>query len=222
MDRKSLLGAYVAVAGTALLLASRAHAVQGSVNGLGQGSAQAAIWAYPNQPPATPSFQRSVDEPFLALGPGLSGADPRTGVSFSGLQNWRTHVDIRAAMGDTADWHSMLPHVAPTSTDATGTMDVTTAQPFGPGSMLFIVNWGASDAGVAMHIGWFDGTQELFETPIMIGPFQRTDTYLISVQEGSISRVRMEVSAAATSIIPGPGALAVLSAGGLLVMRRRR
>jgi hypothetical protein len=222
MDRKSLLGAVVIFAGAAVALAPRAQAVQGDVNGLGQGTAQAAIWSFPNQPPGTPNFQQSNGEPELVLGPGLPGADPRTMVAFNGGVNWRTQMNIRAATGDTADWHSMLPHVTPTSTDASGTMDVVASSPFGPGSMLFTVTWSASDPGVAMHIGWFDGQQEIFETPIMIGPFTRTDTYLITVQEGPISRVRMEISAAATSIVPGPGVMGVFAAGGLLALRRRR
>jgi hypothetical protein len=222
MDRACLVGTSLAVAAAAFTFIPNAHGVQGSVNGFGQGSARASIWSFPNQPPATPSFNVSnTQAPFINLGPGLPGADPRTQVHFQAGDNWRTTSQIRAATGDTVDWHSMLPHVTATSTDAQGTLDVIASQPLGGNARLFTVTWSASDPGVAMHIGWFENGSLIFQTPVMIGPFNRVDTFLVTAT-GQINLLEMEVSAAATSLVPAPGVLAVFAAGGLLAGRRRR
>lgn len=202
-------------------LAAQARAVEGWVNGLGDGSARASVWTFPNQPPATPNFNQTQTFPSLTMGPNLPGADPRTAVSFQGEDNWRTVVNLRAAMGDTVDWHSMLPHTTATSTDATGLIDVVASLPLGGEARLFTVTWSASDPGVAMHIGWFENGQQIFQTPIMIGPFQRTDTFLVQ-SEGPVELVRMQITAAARSIVPAPGTLVAAVAGGLLALRRRR
>jgi hypothetical protein len=212
--------ASVAVVGVAAVTGS-AFAVEGWVNGLGQGAVQGAVWTYPNQPPGTPNFLVENTVPQLTMGPNLPGANPLTRINFQTSTNWATQVDIRAAMGDTADWHSMLPHTTPTSIDATGSIDVITSEPFGGNARLFTVTWSASDPGVAMHIGWFENGNEIFETPVMIGPFQRVDTFLIE-GNGPISLVQMHISAAARSIVPSPGTLLVVAAGGLLAARRRR
>jgi hypothetical protein len=222
MDRACLVGAGLAVVAAAFTFIPAAQGAQGQVNGFGQGSARASIWSFPNLPPATPNFNVSnTQAPVINLGPGLPGADPRTQVHFQAGDNWRTTSQIRAASGDTVDWHSMLPHVTATTSDATGTLDVIASEPLGGNSRLFTVTWSASDPGVAMHIGWFENGSLLFQTPIMIGPFNRVDTYLVTAT-GQINLLEMEVSAAATSLVPGPGAFAVFAAGGLLTVRRRR
>jgi|GEM_PF-4786333 len=222
MVRSCLMGAAAAIAATTFIATPTAHAVQGSVNGFGEGSARALIWSFPNQPPATPSFtQTNTQSPFLNLGPGLPGADPRTQVQFQAGPNWRTQGVIQAATGDTVDWHSMLPHVTPTTTDAKGTVDIIAAAPLGGNTRIFTVHWTATDPGVAFHIGWFQNGQQIFETPIMIGPFDRIDTYTVTTT-GNIDLLEMEVSGAAVSIVPAPGALGLLAAAGLLTTRRRR
>jgi hypothetical protein len=204
--------------------AGSANAIQGQVDALGQGSARASIWAFPNQPPATANF--SIDNPnspFVALGPGLPGASPLTHATFDGrsgsLGNWGATCDIEAAQGDTVDWHSLLQSVTAAAPVATGTMTMF-GTITGPNSATFTVTWSASDPGVAFHIGWFEGATELFETPVMIGPFSRTDTYTIT-SNGPIQEVMMESSGAAKSI-PAPGGLLTLGAAGLLCVRRRR
>ncbi|HYE62650.1 MAG TPA: hypothetical protein VD997_11700 [Phycisphaerales bacterium] len=220
MGCRSVVGLSCAIAGAALCGESRAF--EGSVNGLGQGSVHASIWAYPNQPPATPTFHEHTEVPNLVMGPNLPGADPRTGFRFITGQAWRTTVNIRAAQGDTVDWHSMLPHVTASSADAAGFVEVLSAEPFGGGARLFTVQWGASDPGVAFHIGWFMGQEPIVQTPIMVGPFNRTDTFLVQVPSGDLNQLRMEVSGAAVSIVPAPGVLGLMGAAGLVALRRRR
>lgn len=225
MGSRSVIGLWGAVSAATFTTAftTPAHAFQGEVNGLGQGQARGSIWVFPNSPPATANFTaNNTQAPVLTMGPGIPGADPRTGLFFQGGQNWRTSATVRAAHGDSADWHSMLPHVTPTNEDASGFLEVFSAEPFGGNARLFTVQWGASDPGVAFHIGWFSPQgDEIFETPVMVGPFNRTDTFLVQASF-PIELLRMEVSGAAVSRIPAPGVLGLLAGAGLVAMRRRR
>jgi hypothetical protein len=204
-------------------LARPAHAFLSILNGLGQGTVQEQLWVFPNQPPATPNFTVVQQNPPVAtLGP-VPGADPRTHVIFQGTgdHSWQVHSAMRAASGDSVDWHSMLPHVTPSSADATGTCDVVGAINFIPGSATFTITWSASDPGVAMHIGWFENGNELFETPIMVGPFSRVDVFTISTT-GPIELLDMEISGAAVSRVPAPAGFAVLGMAAGVLRRRRR
>jgi hypothetical protein len=202
-------------------LAPRAHAFQSQFNAHGQGQARASAWIFPNQPPGTPTFDfQNTFSPNVNFGP-FPGADPRTHALAQGTgdNNWRFHGETRAANGDTIDWHSMLPHVTPADIDSSGMMDIVGEINFGPGSATFTVTWSATDAGTAMHIGWFEGGVEIFETPIMTGPFSRVDTFTIT--SNNIDLVMLETSMASTSI-PAPGALALLGPGLVMALRRKR
>src|SRR5262245_6531915 len=200
----------------------RAHAFQSQMNSQGQGQSRASAWFFPNQPPATPNADIQSPTPNLIFGP-FAGADPRTHALTQGFgdNNWRFHGETRAANGDTIDWHSMTPHLTPVDTDSSGAMDVVGDINFGPGSATFTVTWSATDAGTAMHIGWFQDGVELFETPIMVGPFSRVDVFTIT--SSNIAAVVLETSMASTSApVPAPGALALLGMGLGIALRRPR
>jgi MYXO-CTERM domain-containing protein len=204
--------------------ASSANAFQAMMDGHGQGQIRGSVWAFPNNPTTPPTYDIPLHEGTeLQLGPELQGADPRTRifVQGSGNMSWNEQAVCVAASGDTVDWHSMLPYINATSTDATGSMMIT-GTILTPTSALFQVTWSASDAGVAMHIGWFEGDTELFETPVMVGPFSRVDNYVIN-STGPIDLVKLETSMGATSLpAPAPGAAALLGLAGVLTARRRR
>jgi MYXO-CTERM domain-containing protein len=204
------------------LAATRAHAFQSMMNAHGQGQSRASAWIFPNHPPATPNFDLPLqNSPSLNFGPFPSG-DPRTHATVSGFGDfsWHLHGETRAATGDTIDWHSMLPFITPVSDDSSGAMDIVGAIT-SPTSATFTITWSATDAGTAMHVGWFEGGAELFETPIMVGPFSSTDVYTIT-SSGPIDLVMLETSMASTSTVPAPGALALLGLGLGVALRRSR
>jgi hypothetical protein len=208
----------------ALGLTSRAHAFQSMMNAHGQGQSRASAWIFPNSPPNAPNVSlNNTNSPSLTFGP-FAGADPRTRASVSafGDLNWRLQGQTRAASGDTIDWHSMLPFITPVSDDSSGSMEIL-GDITSPTTATFSNTWSATDAGTAMHVGWFEGGTELFETPIMIGPFGlRTDVFSIT-STGPIDLVMLETSMASTSSpVPTPGALALLGPGLALALRRAR
>ena len=196
---------------------SSAYAWQSMMDAHGEGQSRASAWVFPNAPPDQPNFDIPLHpSPSLALGPNLTVGDPRTHVLVqgSGNMNWQLNSEIEAASGDTIDWHSMLPYINASSSDARGSMSIT-GTILTPTSALFSVTWSATDPGVAMHIGWFEGATELFETPVMIGPFSETDHYVIN-STGPIDNVMLETSGGAASLVPGPGSLAVIGLAGLV------
>jgi MYXO-CTERM domain-containing protein len=204
--------------------ASSANAFQSVMDGHGQGQIRGSVWAFPNQPPNEPTFDIPLHQGVnLQIGPELQGADPRTRISVqgSGDNSWHHQSLCVAAGGDTVDCHSMLPFIIDSSTNASGSMMIN-GTILTPNSAIFQVTWSASDPGVAMHIGWFEGQTELLDSPIMIGPFSRVDSFVV-VSTGPIDLVKLETSMGATSLpVPAPGAAALLGLAGVLTLRRRR
>jgi hypothetical protein len=179
-----------------------AQAWEATLNGLGQGTMQAQVWCAPNRPPQSPSIQEfTQNPPNIQIGPGLPlcGAGTRIQNQVIPTQGWFQHTQFDAIGGDTVDWHSMLPYVTRVAPTATGTLDVTSLIT-GPNTATFTVIWSGSNAGVAMHLGWFEGTTLLHEE-LRVGPWSETLTIPIT-SVGDIQAVKFESSGAAVTLLP--------------------
>jgi hypothetical protein len=188
------------VAGTACLGPS-AFAWQSTINGFGQGMVIERVWCHPNAPPHQPTESVTATNPPNATLSHLGGCHPLTSVQSFTQTVWRQRTTFRAVGGDTVDWHSMLPFVTPTTPDAQGFLNIT-AMVTSPNSATFTVVWSGSDAGVAMHIGWFENINGaevlLHEEGPRVGPW--SETLIISiVSTGQIGMVEVESSGAAVS-----------------------